>query len=103
MAFGFSPNDLHQVTRVTILPQPNETFLDAPRRHEPVEDIDTSCLVIRSAPPTTSEGLLTYDGSRAFLVVIHVSGCIPKLVCGFHKHLPVRSEADKALSTPAEL
>lgn len=92
-----SPHNLHQVARVRILLQSNETLLDTPRGHKPVEDADTSSLIVRTATPGTSKRLLTNNGSRALLVVIHVSGSVTEPVGGLDEHLSVRSEANERL------
>lgn len=85
--------NLHQVARVAIFFQPNETLLDAPRRHEPVEDADTPSLVVRAATPGTSERLLANNSSCTLLVVIHVSGSVAEPIGGLDQHPSIRSEA----------
>ena len=92
-----NPYNLHQVARVPVLLRPNETLLDTPRGHKPVEDADTPSLIVRTATSGTSERLLTNDSSRAFFVVIHVSGSVAKPIGGLDEHLSVRSEAGEIL------
>ena len=92
-----NPCNLHQVTRVPVLLCPNETLLDTPRGHKPVEDADTPSLVVGTATPGTSERLLTNDSSRAFFIVIHVSGSVAEPIGGLDEHLSVRREAGEIL------
>jgi len=81
--------NLHQVARVPIFLQPNETLLDTPCGYEPVEDADTSGLVVRTAAPGTSERLLTDNSSRALIVIVHVSSSVAETVGGLDEHLSV--------------
>ena len=88
-SFPQGPGNLHQVTRVPVFLQPNETLLDTPRGYKPVEDADASSLVVRAATPGTSERLLTNDGSRTLIVVVHVSGSVAETIGGVDEHLSV--------------
>lgn len=87
--------DLHQVARIPVFLQPDETLLDAPRGYKPVEDADTSSLIIRTAAPGASERLLADNSSGTLLVVVHVPGSVAEPVGGLDKYLSVRGEADE--------
>lgn len=70
-----------------------EVLLDAPRAHEPVEDAHATSLVVCAAGTRASEGLLPDDGTRAFLVVVHISGGVAEAFGGRDECTPVAREA----------
>ena len=84
---------LHQVARVLEPSDSHKGLLDTSRRDEPVEDADRASLVVRSACTASSEGLLAYDGARAFVVVVDVPGSVSEFVGGEDESLTVLREA----------
>ena len=60
--------------------QANEVLFDAPCTNEPIENADTTSLVVRTTSTSTSERLLADNGTCAFLVVVHVSGGVAQAV-----------------------
>ncbi len=73
--------------------QPHKALLNAPRRHEPVEDRDAASLVIRPTRARATKRLLPDHRARALLVVVHVPRRVAQRVGRVEERLPVRSEA----------
>lgn len=85
--------DLDQVGRVAEVLETYEVFFDRPCRHEPVENADTSRLVVGSARTSTAERLLTDDCARALLVIVDVSCRVAQSVCREKERIAVRGKA----------
>ena len=87
------PSCSDQVRWVAEILKGDKVLLDAPCAHEPVENADAACLVVRAARARTAEGLLPDDGTRALLVVVHVAGGVAELVRGEDERSAVGGEA----------
>ncbi len=72
--------DLRQVGWIQVILQVHKVLLDAPRRHEAVEDRHASGLVVRSARTGTTKRLLTDDSTSALLIVVHIARSVTELV-----------------------
>ncbi|KAG6868004.1 hypothetical protein C0993_008437, partial [Termitomyces sp. T159_Od127] len=70
------------VGRVPKVLESNKTFFDTPRTDEAIENGNAAGLVIRAACTSTTKGLLTNDGSSAFLIIVDIAGRIAKAVSG---------------------
>jgi hypothetical protein len=73
--------------------QSHKVLLYAPGAHKPVEDRNASGLIVRSTRACTTKRLLANDGTRALLVVVHVTSRVAETVGSCQKRLAVASEA----------
>lgn len=71
---------LHQIARISKLLGPYKIFFDAPRTNEPIIYTDTSSFVICTTGPGATEGLLAYNGTCAFFIVVHVTSSISEFI-----------------------
>lgn len=73
---------LNQIRRIPNLLQANEVLLDAPRVNKPVEDTNTSSFIVGTARTSSSERLLANNCTRAFFVVVDITGRVAQCVGG---------------------
>ena len=96
MSIAFSsqyPIHLNQVRGVDVVFQSDKVLLDTPGRNEAVEESHTSSLVVGTTCASTTERLLTHNGTGTFLVIVHISGRVAELVGSVDESLAIRGEA----------
>lgn len=86
-------SDLDKIGRVAEVLETYEVFFDRPCRHEPVENANTSRLVVGSARTSTAERLLTNDCACALLVIVDIPCCIAQSVCREKERVAVGGKA----------
>lgn len=86
-------SDLDKIGRVAEVLETYEIFFDRPCRHEPVENANTSRLVVGSARTSTAERLLTNDCACALLVIVDIPCCIAQSVCREKERVAVGGKA----------
>ncbi len=82
-----------QIGRVLEVLKANKVFFDTPCTDETVENADTAGLVVGTAGPGTTEGLLANNGTRALFIVIDVASRIAQTIGGCDEGMTVGCEA----------
>ena len=82
-----------EVGRVVDFGRGDESLLDTPGLNESVEDGSGSSLVVGSRSSSSSERLLSDDGTGRFVVVVHHTGSVSEEVGGLEKSISVGGEA----------
>ncbi len=81
---SFSCIALCEVGRVLEVLETDEVLFNTPRADEAIENADTSCLIVRATGARATERLLANNSTSAFLIIVHVSSSVAKLVVGFN-------------------
>ena len=87
------PIHLNQVRGVDVVLQSDKVLLDTPGRNEAVKESHASSLVVGTTCASTTERLLTHNGTGTFLVIVYISGRVAELVGSVDESLTVRGEA----------
>lgn len=81
--------DLLEVGGVDVGGRVDGGLLDGAGRNESVEDGDGTSLVVGTRSTSTTEGLLTDDGTSALVVVVHHARSVAEQVAGLDKSVSV--------------
>lgn len=77
---------------VDVLSRVEHRLLDRAGRHEAEEDVHRAGLVVGTRGASTTEGLLTHNGTSALVVVVHHTRGIAQQVAHVHQGVAVRRE-----------